>query len=538
MNFCDDCWGKLGPHKLGRKGPDGLPHEKANPTIVQRLKEILAPPQDYYEQQMLHVKDEDTTWFGLVRDNHNRSIFDDSNTDEYQLRYPQIVSFIGQTGAGKSTLIKILIDQQERIHGSHEWSFPSPVVGSMTNSNTPTSCDVHLYSDTTTYLSEYPMLFVDCEGLEGGENTPISARYREKASHTSEERGKGREMRREHTKLQQISRGLNRTRQKIKWANSLEKTKRQYAVKEFYPRLLYTFSDVIVFVLRNAKTFESTVLTLLIKWERSSIEKSVNQPILPHAIIAPNATSTKFDHSAWNPEHATESLLADVAGAVDQDPAFKELKEYWGRKGRNIHTVKDLLLCYYSSITVVRIPGDGRYMMIDEQIQKFHDTLSKRCRESFNTKSRSSMLFNSDSLNAYLHSAFEHFSSDLNKPFNFMDILFKINPIPFNFRGNILKLAVAMKVRYDDPTKIFEKLSFMVASCIGLDCVRQNFKGLADQILEKQYLTYCGTALEDFCTFYWPCKFHYMHRGSCVNVKEAHIKGHQNEKCVIIGTGP
>lgn len=225
------------------------------------------------------------------------------------------------------------------------------------------------------------------------------------------------------------------------------------------------------------RTFESTVLTLLIKWERSSIEKSVNQPILPHAIIAPNATSTKFDHSAWNPEHATESLLADVAGAVDQDPAFKELKEYWGRKGRNIHTVKDLLLCYYSSITVVRIPGDGRYMMIDEQIQKFHDTLSKRCRESFNTKSRSSMLFNSDSLNAYLHSAFEHFSSDLNKPFNFMDILFKINPIPFNFRGNILKLAVAMKVRYDDPTKIFEKLSFMVASCIGLDCVRQNFKG-------------------------------------------------------------
>ena len=64
------------------------------------------------------------------------------------------------------------------------------------------------------------------------------------------------------------------------------------------------------------------------------------------------------------------------------------------------------------------------------------------------------------------------------------------------------------------------------------------FPGLADQILEKQYLTYCGTALEDFCTFYWPCKFHYMHRGSCVNVKEAHIKGHQNEKCVIIGTGP
>ncbi|XP_014554875.1 hypothetical protein COCVIDRAFT_39346 [Bipolaris victoriae FI3] len=548
MNFCDDCWGKQGPHKLGRKGPDGLPHEKANPTIVQRLKDILAPPQDYHEQQILHVEDEDTTWFGLARDNHNKSILDDrgryaaimadSNTDEYQFRYPQIVSFIGQTGAGKSTLIKMLIDQQERIHGSREWAFPSPVVGSMTNSNIPTSCDVHLYSDPTTYLSEHPMLFADCEGLEGGENTPISAQYREKASHTSEERGKGREMRREHPKLQQITRGLNRTRREIKWANSPEKTKRQYAVTEFYPRLLYTFSDVIVFVLRNAKTFESTVLTLLIKWARSSIEKSVNQPILPHAIIALNATSTKVDQSAWDPEYATESLLADVAGAVDRDPAFKELKEYWGGKGRNIHTVKDLLLCYYSSITVIRIPGDGRYMMIDEQIQKLHDTLSRRCRESFNTKRRSRMLFNSDALNVYLHSAFEHFSNDLNKPFDFMDASFKINPIPLDFGGNILKLAVAMKAQYDDPRKIFEELSFMVASCIGLDCVRQNFKGPANQILEKQYLSHCDTALEDFCALYWPCTFNYMHRGRCVNVKETHNKGHQNRKGIIIGTGP
>ncbi|EUC48828.1 hypothetical protein COCMIDRAFT_2285 [Bipolaris oryzae ATCC 44560] len=548
MNFCDDCWGKQGPHKLGRKGPDGLPHEKANPTIVQRLKDILAPPQDYYEQQILHVEDEDTTWFGIARDNHNKSILDDrgryaaimadSNTDEYQFRYPQIVSFVGQTGAGKSTLIKMLIDQQERIHGSREWVFPSPVVGSMTNSNIPTSCDVHLYSDPTTYLSEYPMLFADCEGLEGGENTPISAQYREKASHTSEEKGKGRDMRREYPKLQKISRGLNRTRLEIKWANSPEKTKRQYAVTEFYPRLLYTFSDVVVFVLRNAKTFESTVLTLLIKWARSSIEKSVNQPILPHAIIALNAASTKVDHSAWDPEHATESLLADVAGAVDRDPAFKELKEYWIRKGRNIHTVKDLLLCYYSSITVVRIPGDGRYMMIDEQIQKLHDTLSKRCRESFNMKRKSRMLFNSDSLNVYLHSAFEHFSNDLNKPFDFINASFKINPIPLNFGGNILKLAVAMKARYDDPTKIFEELSFMVASCIGLDCVRQNFKGPADRILEKQYRSHCEAALEDFCAFYWPCTFSYRHRSRCVNVKALHSKGHQNKKGEIIGTGP
>lgn len=39
----------------------------------------------------------------------------------------------------------------------------------------------------------------------------------------------------------------------IEWANTEESRQREYAVRELYPRLLYTFSDVVVFVLRNPK---------------------------------------------------------------------------------------------------------------------------------------------------------------------------------------------------------------------------------------------------------------------------------------------
>jgi hypothetical protein len=92
------------------------------------------------------------------------------------------------------------------------------------------------------------------------------------------------------------------------------------------------------------------------------------------------------------------------------------------------------------------------------------------------------MLSNSENLNIYLQSAFDHFSQDLDMPFNFMDVSFMINPIPQDLAGNILKLAVAMKARYDNPRKIFEELSLMVASCIILDCVRQNFKGALPQV--------------------------------------------------------
>ena len=40
---------------------------------------------------------------------------------------------------------------------------------------------------------------------------------------------------------------------KFAFADSDETRKREYTVREFYPRLLYTFSHVVVFVLHNER---------------------------------------------------------------------------------------------------------------------------------------------------------------------------------------------------------------------------------------------------------------------------------------------
>lgn len=261
MTFCDPCWVKQAPHKPGRTGPDGLPHEKADLRIVKRLKDILTPSADTQEQQSLHLEDKDTTWFGIARDSNKQPIFQDygryatiianSTTGEFKVRYPQLISFIGQTGAGKSTLVKMLIDQQERIaRPYHTAAFASPVVGSVRNENVPTSGDVHLYGDPKTYLGQYPMLYADCEGLEGGESMPMSVQYCNSATTPNRKRTDSNP---EHRKLHKIAKVARGTQRDITWANSPEKQKRQYAVTELYPRLLYTFSDVIVFVLRNSK---------------------------------------------------------------------------------------------------------------------------------------------------------------------------------------------------------------------------------------------------------------------------------------------
>jgi len=259
--FCDDCWKLERPHRPGKKGPDGFPHEKADPGVVTRLHDILNPPADPEILQNLHAEDEDTTWFGIARDAGNMPIFQDygryaalmasSASGESRTRFPRLVSFIGQTGAGKSTLVKMLIEREADRRTGSSSPFPSPVVGSARNEKLPTSGDVHLYADPESYFESCPMLYADCEGLEGGENIPVGARYRG-LDHSSSGR-KRRESSPASFRFKRRHKIFRGSQRDLAWAKSPEKCRREYAVTELYPRLLYTFSDAIVFVLRNAK---------------------------------------------------------------------------------------------------------------------------------------------------------------------------------------------------------------------------------------------------------------------------------------------
>ena len=122
--------------------------------------------------------------------------------------------------------------------------FSSPLVGSV-NDNIPVSADVHLYADPDTILTDTPLLYADCEGLEGGESPPKNElnKMRVRALENDGLR-----------KFEKRSRKRNKVSRKLSWAlGDKEKSKREFAVTELYPKVLYTFSDVVVFVLRNPK---------------------------------------------------------------------------------------------------------------------------------------------------------------------------------------------------------------------------------------------------------------------------------------------
>lgn len=105
-NFCDDCWARQISHRKGKGNQNA--HEKINKKVVEHLKEIFTPASDPVVQRELHQKDQEATWFGVCRgvsgqpelQDHGRysDLIRDSWTGEFRECWPQLVSFVGQTG--------------------------------------------------------------------------------------------------------------------------------------------------------------------------------------------------------------------------------------------------------------------------------------------------------------------------------------------------------------------------------------------------------------------------------------------------------
>lgn len=94
------------------------------------------------------------------------------------------------------------------------------------------------------------------------------------------------------------------------------------------------------------------------------------------------------------------------------------------------------------------------------------------------------MLLDAEELHSYLQYAFDHFADTLSNPFDFVQASFTNSPIPLDFGGSILKLAInfvkVWQSQYDAGTlfdRLFEELGNMVASCMMFDSARHKIKG-------------------------------------------------------------
>lgn len=127
----------------------------------------------------------------------------------------------------------------------------APIIGRAA-CDTPTSADVHLYLDPHTRHDPRPVLFADCEGFKGGENTVAANNLQS----PTDQPPTGAIFARDGNMLKHW--GARSKKRILKWAQrntpgSEEMSKRTFAVKQMYPQVFYAFSDVVVFVLTQPK---------------------------------------------------------------------------------------------------------------------------------------------------------------------------------------------------------------------------------------------------------------------------------------------
>ncbi|RTE83240.1 hypothetical protein BHE90_002241 [Fusarium euwallaceae] len=313
------------------------------------------------------------------------------------------------------------------------------------------------------------MLFADCEGLNGGERVPRGLKHRTFI--------------REDSGIRPGSRPKSRysSQRNILWASTPATMKREFSVTQLYPRLLYTFSDVVVFVLRNPSQL---------------------------------CLTEDVDDKEWDINTAMRLLMDDIRSAIRQVPQVEEYARFWRENGRTISSTHDLLKCYYASVSVVRVPSRGRYMLMDEQVQKLFELIQRKCEESLLNKKRLRMLATAEKLQIYLQAAFDHFAQNLTVPFDFIKEALKHNPVPRDLGGNILKLALFMQSSSPDQDH-YE--------------ATHNLLGTTDRLLGDAYVEFCEYAIKVFSDLYLPCEFKNS-RGKCCNGRLGHSpKGHQNQ---------
>lgn len=217
----------------------------------------------------------------------------------------------------------------------------------------------------------------------------------------------------------------------------------------------------------------------------AALEKSSNQPVLPHAIIVLNASENDLDPALWDIATSTSRLLESLSRTVFRNATFKKYAQFWRERNRPIETVEQLLHSYYRSVNVVRVPTSGRPNLIHSQVKKLYTYITIACDIARDQKAELRMLLDADELQPYLQYAFDHFACDLDSPFDFVQASFINSPIPLDFGGNILKLAINLMNAWEnaaDGQTIFTELSYMVASCIMLDSARSKIRGQSPRV--------------------------------------------------------
>ena len=521
----------------------------------------------------MHDEDLHSLWFWIAGDDQHstgvrfedlprfsRLVADHRQRNNLETCFPRLVSLVGTTGAGKSTLIRMMLEKPwvtDETRGSDAEFVP--IVGKR-NSTVPTSGDVHLYADflPEEEFPDRPIFYADCEGFDGGAVAPAGS-----FAHIRNRGEYGRKENRARSYLSELLRYLigqarTRTFGLSSLVNEGKLPTRDTMIKKLFPRLLYNFSDVVIFVVKEPRTLGERIVDIL-NWASASAASALNRATLPRLIVVINNADQSAD---WDPEATKRQFFEENKHTITEDPNIRRLRESFVDRGMRVETLEELLLMHYASVDFILVPHGHIRSRLSDQLRRLSIIVQDRTRESQQRKYDAGMLLPSQDQEFFFQLAFDHFVTniDTHKPFDFLAKLLQLNPMPNNLANNLSRLfrAVHMSMgtnsENDTASEFLHLVAPLVSSAIALNATRSYgrlpgklshvFRGGSashDDHPDTTYEKQVEEAIERFCD---RSKCHFVNRSSiehrdCVLSRMGHneVHHHQNVNGDIIGRG-
>ena len=515
----ETCWDSHIPRKGTQK------HEKVDAFSDYLAKLILHSEPNNEVQAKLHEKDRKAEWFtvntGSLEDSEPtvqitdrfrklcdpRYVSSRSNSDQC----PSIVSFIGTTGAGKSTLVNAV-----SVIGQIESQFPhdnprsrlttidstlrpsnlpkveqtrrdGPVTrsGNPLRAAEPTSSGVHLYLDPgvtkVSYLAgrekeSVPILYADCEGFRGtnetnAERSVQSQPMRSPRKLSSSSLG-GPPSRASSNATRNVSDELEITLPEIKDAGKAGE-------ELYYARFLYAFSDVIVFVTNNDQQLHKDLQDLL-EWAASAVHKAINHLPRKTLIVVQNMPA-RHNPDYYSDAYHKQSLFGSLTNIWDKSKVLSAFQKRHNKQSivreGEIHTNEKFLNIFFQSVEVCYVPNKGLATSAEvmQQYRVLRRQIVQAVEAGQRARSNSWTRYDVSTLSHLFGRALHHFAK-LPGPFDFYTAARKDNPMSVTMADHIANLLRYMQA---SDTRL-EGFHSLVAVCLITFVYREFRQGLLE----------------------------------------------------------
>ena len=238
-------------------------------------------------------------------------------------------------------------------------------------------------------------------------------------------------------------------------------------MEHIYPRILYSFSDIICCVIQqDLRTLQYYVIRM-IQWAENVHHKSLNQAALPYSIIILNNVILQGED--WlTREHATKEVLEFMKTWSLENEDLAKLAGKWNDilpDDKKVHSMKDLFLRYFKDISVIYVPPrTTNPTAVLDQLKLLRHTVIELSDEVHRERCQSHSEIDAAQFDAYLNGAFDHFFTNFDEPFDFLKYL---SPPSQSLSEHATHLMRRMGETEEDEKALDDRLIKLISSYIA-----------------------------------------------------------------------